>query len=695
MPDQPAELNAATGLFKRTSQKAIARQLTVGELFNGAATLQSMGERRLAAELYKTWIAYNGDNEVLYAIYFNYGTSLNDAGDHAGAINAFRESIRLKPDFEPPYINLGRVLEDIGQIGAAVSEWMKLVGKLSAVTGDTVAHKLTVLHQAGRVLESHNHDSMAEDVLKQSLDINPHQVEAMQHWISLRQRQCKWPVVAEWERVKRKDLLNGISTLSLANLADDPMFQLAKAYRYAKQSIGMPKVVQPSSGAAGRADPKRLKIGYVSSDLREHAVGFAMTDVMEQHDHKNFEIFAYYCGINRPDSTQARIQKGVDHWTDINGLSDHDAAAKIAADGIDILVDLNGYTKDARTKVFARKPAPIIVNWFGYPNSMGTPYHHYLIADDYIVPPGDEIYYSESIVRLPCYQPNDRKRVIAAKRPTRAEAGLPEGAFVFSSFNGMQKLTARVYQRWMTILGRVPGSVLWLLTGTADTNERVRKIASDSGIAPERIIFADKMTNPDHLARYPLADLFLDSFPYGAHTTASDALWMGVPILTFPGRSFASRVCADLVRAAGIGEMECATPDAYVERAVEFGKDRSKLEPIKKKLIAGRDTCLLFDTPKLVRHLEDAYRQMWSALLRGAVPVPDLRNLDVYHEIGLGLDLENIETLSDEGYLALYQEKLAEWHSAYPIETDARFWRGAPAQDKRHVQLLGARLAVA
>ena len=480
MPDQPAELSAATELYKRTAQKAIARQLTVGELFNGAATLQSMGERQLAAELYKTWIAYNGDNEVLYAIYFNYGIALNDARDHTGAINAFRESIRLKPDFEPPYINLGRVLEDIGQIGAAVGEWMKLVGKLSAVTGDTVAHKLTVLHQAGRVLESHNHDSTAEDVLKQSLDINPHQVEAMQHWISLRQRQCKWPVVAEWERVKRKDLLNGISTLSLANLADDPMFQLAKAYRYAKQSIGMPKAVRPSLGAAGRADPQRLKIGYVSSDLRDHAVGFAMTDVMEQHDHKNFEIFAYYCGINRPDSTQERIKKGVDHWTDINGLSDDDAAAKISADGIDILVDLNGYTKDARTKVFARKPAPIIVNWFGYPNSMGTPYHHYLIADDYIVPPGDEIYYSENIVRLPCYQPNDRKRVVVAKRPTRAEAGLPEGAFVFSSFNGMQKLTARVYQRWMTILGRVPGSVLWLLSGTADTNERVRKIGRAS-----------------------------------------------------------------------------------------------------------------------------------------------------------------------------------------------------------------------
>jgi predicted O-linked N-acetylglucosamine transferase (SPINDLY family) len=480
--------------------------------------------------------------------------------------------------------------------------------------------------------------------------------------------------------VKRKDLLNGISTLSLANLADDPMFQLAKAYNYARRTIGAPKPVCAPHTAAGRPDSQRLRIGYVSSDLRAHAVGFAMTDVMELHDRTNFEVFAYYCGIRRSDSTQERIKAGVDHWTEINVMNDDEAAAKIAADRIDILVDLNGYTKDARTKVFARKPAPIMANWFGYPATMGTPYHHYLIADDYVIPPEDEIYYSEKIVRLPCYQPNDRKRIVADRRPTRTEMGLPEDAFVFCSFNGMQKLTARTYQRWMTILGRTPGSVLWLLGGGNEANDRLRKAAADSGVAPERIVFASQMNNPEHLARYPLADLFLDSFPYGAHTTASDAIWMGVPILTLPGRTFASRVCADLARAGGIGEMVCAAPESYVERAVEFGNDRSKLEPIKVKLAAGRDTCVLFDTPKLVRHLEDIYRQMWDDFARGALPVPDLHNLDVYHEIGLGLDLENIETLSDEAYRALYQEKLAEWHSGYPIRPDARLWSGSEPQ---------------
>lgn len=674
MADQPVELNPAPELFTQALQRAMARQLPLIELFNAAGALQASLQRPLAVELYKTWIAYNGDSELLYAVYFNYGVALNDLRDFTGAINAFRESIRIKPDFQPSYINLGRALEDVGQVGAAVSEWLKLAGKLSAITGEAVGHKLTALHQAGRVLESFNNDAAAEDALRQSLDIDARQTEALQHWVSLRQRQCKWPVLAEWERVKRKDLLTGISTLSLSNLADDPMFQLAKAYHYARHAIGMPKAVRRPQ-TAGRRDPLRLRVGYVSSDLRDHAVGFAMTDVLEQHDHQSFEIFAYYCGINRSDATQERTKLAVDHWTDINGMSDDQAAEKIAADGVDILVDLNGYTKDARTRVFARKPAPVIVNWFGYPATMGTPYHHYLIADAHVVPPEHEIYHSEKIVRLPCYQPNDRKRLVAPTRPSRADMGLPDDAFVYCCLNGMQKTTARTFQRWMTILGRVPGSVLWLLGGTAETNERLRQAAANSGIDPQRIVFADKLANPQHLARYPLADLFLDSFPYGAHTTASDAMWMGVPILTFAGRTFAARVCASLVHAAGIGEMVCATPDDYVERAVEFGNDREKLAPIKARLVAGRDTCLLFDTPLLVRHLEDAYRQMWADLIRGAVPTPDLRNLDIYHEIGLTLDLENIEALSDEAYLALYQEKLADWHSVYPIASDVRLWR--------------------
>ncbi len=651
--------------------------MPAGELFSICATLKAMYQGKLACDLYKTWIAYNGENELIHIVYFNYGTALNDAGDRTGAINAFRECIRLKPDFYPPYINLGRVLEDIGLAGDAVSQWLKLVNDLPMINGTAVMHKLVALHQIGRVLENNFNDEAAEDALKQSLEISLDQEEIIQHWIALRQRGCKWPVVSGWENVKKERLIAAISPLSLANLTDDPMFLLAKAYLYNKQSIGLCPSPRSSLSPADTAKRRheRLRIGYVSSDMREHAVGFAMTDVVEVHDRARFEIFVYYCGIKRVDSTQQRIKTAADHWLDINDLTDEQAAQKIADDEIDILIDLNGYTKSARTRVFCMRPAPVAVNWFGYPGSMGSPYHHYIVADPYVIPPDQELYYSEKVVRLPCYQPNDRKRVVAEHRPSRQDAGLPDDAFVYCCLNGMQKLTSLTFRRWMNILSQVPGSVLWLLAGTSDTNERLRRLAVSQGIESNRLIFAEKMANPHHLARYPLADLFLDNLPYGAHTTAADALWMGVPIVTLPGRSFASRVCASVVHAAGIGELVCASPDDYVARAVELGRDRAKCAAIRKKLVSERDTCLLFDTPLLVSHLEKLYMQMWTDFEAGALPAPDLSNLDIYHDVALDLDLEKTELLTDDEYRRLYREKLTHWHSTYPIKPDDRLWQ--------------------
>ena len=685
MPPEPVDFKTATELLKESIRQAISRELSIADLINCATQLDSSGHKQFVVELYKTWIAHNSGDSLLHAAYFNFAVVLADLGDRPGAINALQECVRLKPDFYASYINLGRLFEDSGQPGAAVSQWLKLVQNLAVVNGETVAHKISALEQIARVLESANSDAPAEDALRQSLDINPHQTKVLQHWISLRQRQCKWPVIAEWDRVSRKDLLTGISSLSLQCLADDPLFQLAKAYHYGKTVIGMPKAALHS--LVGKPDPDKLRIGYVSSDLREHAVGFAMTDVIEQHNRENFTIFAYYCGINRTDATQQRIMSAVDHWVDVNGLDDDQAAAKIAADGIDILIDLNGYTKDARTNVFARRPAPVAVNWFGFPGTMGTPYHHYIVADSKIVPPENEICFSEKVLRLSCYQPNDRKRVVAEQRPSRADVGLPENKFVFCSFNGMHKTTARTFRRWMMILGSVPDSVLWLLSATDEANERLREAAVASGISPDRIVFAKKLPNAEHLARYPLADLFLDSSPYGAHTTAADSLWMGVPIVTFAGRTFAARVCASVVHAAGVGELDCSTPEAYMAKAVELAHNPEKLAAIKAKLVAGRDSCLLFDTPRLVRDLEDLYRQMWSDFRRGALPVPDLRNLDVYHEIGLGLDLESIDTLSDDSYASLYREKLEARHNSYPIHTDGRLWLEAGKENRPRLGL--------
>jgi predicted O-linked N-acetylglucosamine transferase (SPINDLY family) len=677
MLNPPVNFDVSADMFAQAIKRAAAQELSITELIECAEKLKALGQLQRAADLYKTWVAYNPDHPLIYAMYFNYGTSLSDSGDKAGAINALRECIKLKPDFYRSHINLGRILEDQGHTGRAVTQWLSLVESLPSVNGDAVAHKTTALKQMGRVFESNMRDASAEDALRQCLEINIDQPEVLQHWIALRQRQCKWPLFVETEYLTKSRLITGISPLSLANYSDDPMFQLANAYHYNRQSIGNPIRAPRRHQPPTYPKEGKLRIGYVSSDLREHAVGFSMTDVIETHDREKFEIFAYYCGIKRTDATQARIKAAADRWCDINGMDDEQAALRIREDEIDILVDLNGYTKDARTKVFAMRPAPINVNWFGFPGTMGSPYHHYIIADEFIIPPEKEIYYSEKVLRLPCYQPNDRKRVVSTTKLSRADEQLPETAFVYCCLNGMQKLTARTFERWMAILRNVENSVLWLLAGTGETNAHLRSLAQAQGVAPERLVFAEKKPNPDHVARYQLADLFLDNLPYGAHTTAADAMWMGVPILTLPGRTFASRVCGSLLRAAGLGELICATPEDYVVRAVALGRDRTALAPFKKTLIANRTSCLLFDTPKLMKHLEDLYRQMWSDFENGRLPRPQLGNLDVYREVGLGLDHVGMELLNEEAYHALYAERLAARNEFNPIAADERLWRTA------------------
>jgi predicted O-linked N-acetylglucosamine transferase (SPINDLY family) len=667
----------ASAQVKDLVARASLKQLEIADLFGWGENLKATDDQDGAIEVYKTWIAFNSDHALLHAAYFNYAVLLSEGNDLTGAMNALREAIRLKPNFYPPYINLGGIYERVGHVQGAVTEWLSLVGQFSAVNGESVNYKTMALKQIARVLEGANSDAAAEDALRQSLEINAEQPDVIQHYTHLRQRQCKWPVISEFGQLTKRQLVSGISPLSIACHSDDPLFQLAKAYQYNKNSIGMPSREQLKSLASNpyRREGTRLKIGYVSSDLREHAVGFAMTEVVEIHNRTDFEIFAYYCGVPTSDSTNARIRAGVDHWCDINGVEDSQVAAKMRDDGIDIAVDLNGYTKGARTKVFSLRPAPIIVNWFGFPSTMGSPYHHYIIADPFIIPEGYEGYYSEKVIRMPCYQPNDRQRIVADRKPSRSEAGLPDSAVVYCCLNGTQKLTALTFARWMSILRRVPESVLWLLAGTAETNERLKQNAVEQGVAADRLIFAQMKPNPEHLARYPLADLFLDTLPYGSHTTAADAMWMGVPILTLPGRSFASRVCGSLVRSAGIGELICQTADQYIERAVELGRDREKLAQIRKKLLSDRNTSLLFDTSQLVNNLEGLYRRMWSEFARGELPRPNLTNLDVYYEIGLEQDRADIELSSDDVYRSFYQDRLAERHLVYPLDPDGRLWR--------------------
>lgn len=667
----------APDLFTPIWQRIEAGSLSLPELIEAAGRLSGGGERSAARQAYQGWIAANPRHPQLCVAHFNYATLANQARDHRATLAALQEAIRLNPDFIPAYINLGRLLEDMGNPGPAVAAWQTGVNRPVPVNGTTVRYAMIALKQMVRVLSDRQDHAGAEEAARRCLQLDPHQQEVIEQFIALRLAQCAWPAIEPWDGMDRAALMRGMHPLSAAIYMDDPFLQLALADR-----------ANRLAGHAGRQDPaldrrnatidlsaRRLRVGYVSSDLRDHAIGTLMAELFEVHDRARVDVFVFYMGRPTGSPITARIKSTVEHWVDIHGHDD-DAAARLIADaGIDILVDINGYTRDARTGIFARRPAPIQVNWLGYAGSMATPFHHYIIADETTIPPESEIYYAERVVRLPCYQPNDRRRAVTEATPSRHEAGLPEDAFVFCCFNGTHKISHASMDRWLEILRRVPGGVLWMLETSAATMTRLRQYAEEHDVAGQRLVFAPRLANPDHLARYRLADLFLDTSPYGAHTTASDALWVGLPVLTFPGLGFAARVCSSLVRAAGLGDFVARDPLEYVERAVELAHDRDTLRALKARLAAARDTCRLFDTDALARHLEELYHGMCADYRSGSLPQPDLRNLAAYLEAAIARDHDAVGAAGADAYHAEYRRLLTDLDRARPLWADGRLWR--------------------
>jgi predicted O-linked N-acetylglucosamine transferase (SPINDLY family) len=673
---EASEEDMAENGFPSAIAKVTAGALDLAELITAAGDLAQDRHADLAIQLYKVWIAFNPHHPQRYAAHFNAASLLTEAGDLAGSRAELEAALEQKADFAPALINLGAALERQGDVEGALARWREVPSHPALIDHMSVGYHLAALKQLGRVLGEGGRHAAAEAALRHSLDIQPHQRDVIEQFVALRLNQCKWPAVEPWEAIDRAALLSQTHPLSVAALTDDPWLQLASGAGFVENAnrdrLHDPEVDRRNApiDLTGR----RLKVGYVSSDLREHAVGYLMAELFELHDRQAVETFAYYCGPEAGLGLNTRIRDAVEHWTDIRGLSDQAAARAIAADGIDILVDVNGHTRDARLGVFALRPAPIQVNWLGYPGTTGSPFHHYIVADAAIIPPGSEAYYSEKVVRLACYQPNDRKRAVAEARPTRTDAGLPEDGIVFCCFNGPQKITPFTFARWMEILKRTDGSVLWLLESTAETQGNLMAHADAAGVARGRLIFAPKQGNPWHLARYPLADLFLDTAPYGAHTTASDALFMGVPVLTFWGRNFAARVCGSLVSAAGLPDLVCETPRDYVERAIALARDPAQIAALKARLEAGRATCDLFAMERLVADLEGLYGDMVRDYQAGALPRPDLANLEAYLEVGVGLDRDEREMIAEPDYAGLWKAGLMARHLARPLGPDNRAW---------------------
>ncbi|WP_066773223.1 tetratricopeptide repeat protein [Candidatus Viadribacter manganicus] len=660
--------------FVTALQKVTSGSLPLNELIVAAQQLGASGQPDLARQLYQIWIAMNGEHPLLFIAHFNCSTLLAQGGDNAGALASLRAALTINPDFAPAHINLGSALERAGDAAAAVEQWKAGLERMATVTGDTIEYKITLLKQLSRVLSDNQQHEAAEVALQQCLDLGLHQRDVVEQYAAVRLAQCKWPIATTPTKLTRGSFVSRFHPLSSCAYSDDPLQHLGLAHRYAEAVA--PAITSASDRRhAPIPQGRRPRIGYVSSDLRAHAVGYLMANLFEAHDTSNVEVFIYYCGIPADDGINQRIKAAAEHWADIRNIGDDEAAALIAADEIDILIDVNGHTRDARLGIFARRPAPIQVNWLGYPGSMGSPYHHYIIGDEWVIPQDHEVYYSERVLRLPCYQPNDRKRIVDTAPPQRSEHGLPEDAFVFCCFNAAHKVTRYSFERWMAILNQVPNSVIWLLDYNTETNTRLRAAAERYGVSGDRLIFAKKVPNPRHLARYPLADLFLDTAPYGAHTTASDALWMGVPVLTYAGRSFASRVCASLVRAAGAPELITTSPDAFIKRAIALATtDQLGLKALRQRLTANRDTCTLFDIDGLARNLEGLYAQMAGDYRAGHLPKPNTANLDAYLDIGVNIDHDSIEIGAASDYHGVYRAALAVRHYNTPMQADGRLW---------------------
>jgi len=393
--------------------------------------------------------------------------------------------------------------------------------------------------------------------------------------------------------------------------SDDPEHHLLRARAYCSEEY---KEAPQTLPVKPSERPARLKIGYFSADFHNFPGMYLMAGLLESHDRERFEVYAFSYGPDKDDAMRRRIVAAVDHFIDIREMSTQEAVDLSREHGIDIALHRNGHTKGSRTELFQQRLAPVQISYLGYPGTLGADFIDYLVADPVVIPEEERQYYSEKIIYLPdTYQPNDNTRQIAETNTTRADFGLPEEGFVLCCFNQNYKISPQEFDIWMRVLGQVEGSVLWLLKSNRWAEENLKKEAEHRGIDPSRVIFAEKIPHAEHLARHKHADLFVDTFNYNAHTTASDALWSGLPIVTKQGRQFAARVAASLLRAVGLPELITESEGDYERLILELAHDRQRLGAIKETLKANRHTEPLFDTQRYARNLEAGFDRAYDA----------------------------------------------------------------------------------
>ena len=590
-------------------------QLPIIDLFQTGQGLVEAGQRPLGLQLYRAWLAH--PSPLAYAAWFNLAVMLSDHGELGEAEAAYRMALAQNPRFHEGHLNLGTLLERLRRPDEALASWRALLDYADPALPADRPHVLAALNNLGRLLEIQKDFPAAEEALTRSLRLDGRQPNVVSHWVHLRQKQCKWPVYNSAAcGVPADELMRGTSALAMLGASGDPAQQLAAARRFVEEKVDA--AAAPLSGPRGYGHD-RLRIGYLSSDFCSHAVSILTAELYGLHDRSKVEVFGFCWSHEDGSPLRARVIAGMDHHIRIGGMGDDEAARLIRSHEIDILVDLHGLTLGARPNILARRPAPVQITWLGLPGPTGLPCIDYVIADPFVLPPELEPYFTEKPLHMPrSFQINDRQRVIGAT-PTRAANNLPEDAFVLCAFNNNFKFTPEVFGSWMNILKRAPHSVLWMVADSPEVRTNLTRQAELAGVAAERLVFAGRVVPADYLARYQVADLFLDTAPFNGGTTASDALWAGLPVLTCAGRTFSSRMAGSLLRAVDMEQLITTDAGQYEDLAVALAHDRPRVAALKRQLHERRLECALFDSAQFVRDLEARYAEV---ALKGDAGLP-------------------------------------------------------------------------
>lgn len=638
--------------------------------YNRGGVLKEMGKLDAALASCNKAIYLNPHNPFFY---LTRGIILRDLKQYDLAIFSYDKAIQLKPDYAEAYLNRGNVFFGFGKFETAIASYDKAIEIWSAYCEAYFSRagafaKLKQLDKAmedydkviylkpdwidahisrGNVLTEYNNFELAVESYDKAIELDQNCVEAYyrrgnalkelkrieEALISYDKVQelkpdykfllgtimnaknsiCDWATFDAERAEMELKILKGekvAAPFDTLSIIDSPEMHLKAAETWVQFTY-------PENNKLGtivkRERNEKIRIGYYSADFHAHAMGYLLANLYEFHDKSKFELIAFSFGQDRDDETRKRIAAAFDKFIDVRLKNDEEIATLSREIGIDVAIDLNGFTQNMRMGIFAFRCAPIQVNYLGYPGTMAAPYMDYIIADKIVISPENKKYYSEKIAYLPnSYQPNDSKREILDKNFTRQELGLPKDGFVFCCFNNNFKILPQTFESWMRILKAVPASVIWLFEDNESAAKNLRKEAEKRGVESGRLIFAKRTKLEDHLARKKFADLFLDTLPYNAHTTCSDALWAGLPVLTLIGKSFASRVAASLLTAIELPELITNSEQEFEAKAIELALNSEKLKELKLKLEKHKLTTPLFDTKLFTKHIEAIYEEMYE-----------------------------------------------------------------------------------